>query len=48
MRVLLVAAGHTDAALVVATHDAVVAEQLSERWEIHDGQLKADAGAWSR
>jgi ABC-type lipoprotein export system ATPase subunit len=43
VEVLLAAAAHTGAALVVATHDPAVAEQLEERWEIHDGRLE-----WSR
>ena len=36
---LLATAARTDAALVVATHDPAVAEQLHERWEVHDGRL---------
>jgi ABC-type lipoprotein export system ATPase subunit len=37
--VLLEAAGHTDAALVVATHDPTVAARLATRWEMHSGRL---------
>jgi predicted ABC-type transport system involved in lysophospholipase L1 biosynthesis ATPase subunit len=36
---LLTAARDTGAALVVATHDAAVAERLEQRWEIHSGRL---------
>jgi putative ABC transport system ATP-binding protein/lipoprotein-releasing system ATP-binding protein len=46
--VLLEAADHASAALVVATHDPVVAERLSERWEIHSGRLELEEVAWSR
>jgi ABC-type lipoprotein export system ATPase subunit len=46
--VLLEAAEQAGAALVVATHDPLVAERLSERWEIHSGRLQAKEGAWSR
>jgi ABC-type lipoprotein export system ATPase subunit len=46
--VLLAAAEHAGAALVVATHDPVVAERLPERWEIHSGALENEAVAWSR
>ena len=42
--VLLDAAGHTGAALVVATHDPAVASRLAERWEVHDGRLHVSAG----
>ena len=47
---LLATAARTDAALVVATHDPAVAEQLHERWEVHDGRLveAEEATAWSR
>jgi putative ABC transport system ATP-binding protein/lipoprotein-releasing system ATP-binding protein len=37
--VLLAAADHAGAALVVATHDPVVADRLQTRWEMHSGQL---------
>jgi len=48
--VLLAAAGHTDAALVVATHDPTVAERLPERWTMASGRLHArtEEEAWSR
>jgi ABC-type lipoprotein export system ATPase subunit len=51
--VLLAAARHAGAALVVSTHDPTVADRLPERWEIHDGRLRlptADARelSWSR
>jgi ABC-type lipoprotein export system ATPase subunit len=38
--VLLAAADHTDAALVVATHDPTVAARLVTRWEAHSGGLE--------
>jgi ABC-type lipoprotein export system ATPase subunit len=37
--VLLAAAEHSGAALVIATHDPLVAERLPERWEMHSGRL---------
>jgi ABC-type lipoprotein export system ATPase subunit len=37
--VLLEAAGHTGAALVVSTHDAEVAARLDENWTLNDGRL---------
>jgi putative ABC transport system ATP-binding protein/lipoprotein-releasing system ATP-binding protein len=37
--VLLAAADHSGAALVVATHDPTVADRLEERWEMHGGRL---------
>jgi ABC-type lipoprotein export system ATPase subunit len=48
--VLLAAADHAGAAIVVATHDPSVAERLDERWELHSGRLAAtaEAGTWSR
>jgi putative ABC transport system ATP-binding protein/lipoprotein-releasing system ATP-binding protein len=50
--VLLAAADHAEAALVVATHDPTVAACLATRWEAHSGRLEitADEGehAWSR
>jgi putative ABC transport system ATP-binding protein/lipoprotein-releasing system ATP-binding protein len=46
--VLLAAADHAGAALVVSTHDPAVAARLAERWEIHDGRLQAREEAWSR
>jgi putative ABC transport system ATP-binding protein/lipoprotein-releasing system ATP-binding protein len=42
--VLLAAAGHAGAALVVATHDPAVAGRLDERWEIHSGALSLPTG----
>ena len=52
MATLLAAAERTGAALVVATHDSVVADRLTERWELHDGRLEAagtpEVSAWSR
>jgi putative ABC transport system ATP-binding protein/lipoprotein-releasing system ATP-binding protein len=44
--VLLEATDHAGAALVVATHDPIVAERLAERWEVHSGRLVA-APAWT-
>jgi ABC-type lipoprotein export system ATPase subunit len=38
--VLLAAADHSGAALVVTTHDPTVAERLPERWEMRDGRLQ--------
>jgi ABC-type lipoprotein export system ATPase subunit len=49
--VLLVAADHAGAALVISTHDPTVAQQLPERWEMHSGRLIATTAreeAWSR
>jgi ABC-type lipoprotein export system ATPase subunit len=46
--VLLEAAEHAGAALVVATHDPLVADRLPEHWEIHSGRLEAKDAAWSR
>ena len=48
--VLLAAAEHAGAALVVATHDVAVARRLSERWELHSGRLvmTVKEEAWSR
>jgi len=37
--VLEAAADHTDAALVVSTHDTTVAARLPERWDMHSGRL---------
>jgi ABC-type lipoprotein export system ATPase subunit len=41
--VLLDAADHAGAALVVATHDPAVADRLDERWELHSGKLEHPA-----
>jgi putative ABC transport system ATP-binding protein/lipoprotein-releasing system ATP-binding protein len=50
--VLLAAADHAQAALVIATHDPAIAARLATRWEAHSGRLEttADEGehAWSR
>jgi putative ABC transport system ATP-binding protein/lipoprotein-releasing system ATP-binding protein len=46
--VLVAAAAYSDAALVVATHDPLVADQLRERWRMQDGRLEARVGEWSR
>jgi len=46
--VLLAAAAHGDAGLVVATHDPMVADRLPERWHMQDGRIEAREGAWSR
>jgi ABC-type lipoprotein export system ATPase subunit len=46
--VLLAAADHAGAAVVVATHDPVVARRLDERWEMHSGRLRTREGSWSR
>lgn len=46
--VLLDVAAHAGAALVVATHDPVVADRLAERWEMRDGRLTTKEPAWSR
>jgi putative ABC transport system ATP-binding protein/lipoprotein-releasing system ATP-binding protein len=46
--VLLDAAEQAGAALVVATHDPLVADRLPERWEIHSGALTTRDAAWSR
>jgi putative ABC transport system ATP-binding protein/lipoprotein-releasing system ATP-binding protein len=46
--VLLAAAEHADAALVVCTHDLAVADRLSERWTMDSGTLVTTEAAWSR
>jgi putative ABC transport system ATP-binding protein/lipoprotein-releasing system ATP-binding protein len=48
--VLLAAAEHAGAALVVSTHDPTVAQRLPERWELHSGRLitTVKEEAWSR
>jgi ABC-type lipoprotein export system ATPase subunit len=43
--VLIAAADHAAAALVIATHDLVVAARLAERWEVHSGRLGTRATA---
>jgi putative ABC transport system ATP-binding protein/lipoprotein-releasing system ATP-binding protein len=46
--VLLDAADHAGAALVISTHDPVVADRLAERWTIDSGRLNtAKEAAWS-
>jgi putative ABC transport system ATP-binding protein/lipoprotein-releasing system ATP-binding protein len=44
---LLSAAEHAGAALVVATHDPLVADALPERWTMHSGRLEIGQAAWS-
>lgn len=39
VEILLAAADHAGAALVVSTHDTAVAARLDERWQMHDGRL---------
>jgi ABC-type lipoprotein export system ATPase subunit len=50
--VLLAAAEHADAGLVLSTHDPTVAALLPTVWAIHDGRLdvtpRTEAVAWSR
>jgi ABC-type lipoprotein export system ATPase subunit len=46
--VLLQAALANGAALLVATHDPVVAERLDERWEVHAGRLETGGTVWPR
>lgn len=38
--VLLAAAAHTGAGLVISTHDLTVADRLPERWTMHAGRLQ--------
>jgi ABC-type lipoprotein export system ATPase subunit len=45
--VLLAVSEYVGAALIVATHDPVIAGYLPERWEMHSGRLLQGA-AWSR
>jgi ABC-type lipoprotein export system ATPase subunit len=48
--VLLAAAEHAGAALVVATHDPDVAKRLPERWQLRDGELigaQVEEASWS-
>lgn len=44
MQVLRAAADRSGAALLVATHDPVVAEPFSTRWTVSDGHLSTGAG----
>jgi putative ABC transport system ATP-binding protein len=49
--VLLAAADHAGAGLVVSTHDLAVADRLAERWALHDGRVVRGperSAAWSR
>jgi putative ABC transport system ATP-binding protein/lipoprotein-releasing system ATP-binding protein len=49
--VLLAAAEHAGAGLVISTHDLTVAERLPEVWELHSGRLTvphAEEASWSR
>jgi putative ABC transport system ATP-binding protein/lipoprotein-releasing system ATP-binding protein len=49
--VLLAAAAHAGAALVVSTHDPTVAQRLPDVWEMHNGRLtttRPKEAAWSR
>lgn len=53
--VLLAAADHAGAALVVATHDPSVADRFLTRWQMHSGELVAgptdapvEESSWSR
>jgi putative ABC transport system ATP-binding protein/lipoprotein-releasing system ATP-binding protein len=49
--VLLAAAEHAGAALLIATHDLAVADRLPERWEMHSGRMVAtrpEEASWSR
>lgn len=41
--VLIAAAEHSAAALVVSTHDPLVAVRLPHRWEMHEGRLRSTA-----
>jgi putative ABC transport system ATP-binding protein/lipoprotein-releasing system ATP-binding protein len=45
--VLLAAAEHSGAGLVVATHDLTVADRIAERWEMHGGRLQTTEPACS-
>src|ERR1700688_4763810 len=41
--VLLAASAHTGSALVISPHDVTVASRLSERWEMHSGEIQANS-----
>jgi putative ABC transport system ATP-binding protein len=41
--VLLEMAASLDAALIIATHDAAVADRLADRWSIRDGRLDSSS-----
>ncbi|MEY2441588.1 MAG: putative transport system ATP-binding protein [bacterium] len=50
VEVLLAAAEHSGAGLVLATHDPAIAEHMDERWTMRDGRLEAAQAkehAWS-
>jgi ABC-type lipoprotein export system ATPase subunit len=50
IEVLLAAAEHTNAGLVVATHDTGIAQHLTERWTMRNGRLQGanqKEPAWS-
>jgi ABC-type lipoprotein export system ATPase subunit len=48
--VLLAASEHVGCALVISTHDLKVAARVSERWDMHSGELmiKPKETTWSR
>ncbi len=48
--VLLAASHHAGSALLISTHDLTVAARLTERWEMHSGQIETEARetTWSR
>jgi ABC-type lipoprotein export system ATPase subunit len=46
--VLLAAADHAGAALVVSTHDPAISDRLAQRWQMRSGKLIVQEGAWSR
>ena len=51
VEVLLAAADHSGAALVISTHDPTVADRLDERWAMHSGLLtpaSTKETTWSR
>ena len=43
--VLLAAADHADAALLISTHDPSIADRFPTRWHMDDGQLSVGAAA---
>jgi putative ABC transport system ATP-binding protein/lipoprotein-releasing system ATP-binding protein len=45
---LIVAADHTGAALVISTHDPAIGARLRTRWRIADGELVVDADEISK
>jgi putative ABC transport system ATP-binding protein/lipoprotein-releasing system ATP-binding protein len=46
--VLLAAAEHAGAALVICTHDPAVAGRLDDGWTMDSGRLVTEVAAWSR